>query len=58
MVAQVAGFSGIRLDISDFPTRHPYGLALLQNRFEEILAAFDVLEPQPAAGAGRRAAAP
>jgi 3-(3-hydroxy-phenyl)propionate hydroxylase len=37
-VAQVAGFSGIRLDISDFPTRYPYGLALLQNRFEEILA--------------------
>jgi len=37
-VAQVAGFSGIRLDISDFPTRHPYGLALLQDRFEEILA--------------------
>ena len=37
-VAQVAGFSGIRLDISDFPSRHPYGLALLQNRFEEILA--------------------
>jgi 3-(3-hydroxy-phenyl)propionate hydroxylase len=36
--AQVAGFSGIRLDISDFPTRHPYGLALLQHRFEEILA--------------------
>jgi 3-(3-hydroxy-phenyl)propionate hydroxylase len=36
--AQVAGFAGIRLDISDFPTRHPYGLALLQNRFEEILA--------------------
>ena len=37
-VAQVAGFSGIRLDISDFPSRHPYGLALLQDRFEEILA--------------------
>ena len=36
--AQVAGFSGIRLDISDFPTRHPYGLALVQSRFEEILA--------------------
>ena len=36
--AQVAGFSGIRLDISDFPTRHPYGLALMQSRFEEILA--------------------
>jgi 3-(3-hydroxy-phenyl)propionate hydroxylase len=27
-VAQVAGFSAIRLDISDFPTRHPYGLAV------------------------------
>jgi 3-(3-hydroxy-phenyl)propionate hydroxylase len=37
-VAQVASFSGIPLDISDFPTRHPYGLALLQDRFEEILA--------------------
>jgi len=35
---QIAGFAGIRLDISDFPTRHPYGLALLQDRFEEILA--------------------
>jgi 3-(3-hydroxy-phenyl)propionate hydroxylase len=39
--AQVAGFSGIRLDISDFPTRHPYGLALMQNRFEEILPGWD-----------------
>jgi 2-polyprenyl-6-methoxyphenol hydroxylase-like FAD-dependent oxidoreductase len=37
-VAQVAGFAWIRLDISDFPTRHPYGLALRQNRIEEILA--------------------
>jgi 3-(3-hydroxy-phenyl)propionate hydroxylase len=37
-VAQAAGFSMIRLDISDFPTRHPYGLALWQNRFERILA--------------------
>jgi 3-(3-hydroxy-phenyl)propionate hydroxylase len=37
-VAQVAGFADTRLDISDFPTRHNYGLALLQNRFEEILA--------------------
>src|SRR3954466_793742 len=27
-VAQVAGFGGTPLDISDFPTRHPYGLAL------------------------------
>jgi 2-polyprenyl-6-methoxyphenol hydroxylase-like FAD-dependent oxidoreductase len=36
--AQVAAFAGIRLDISDFPARHPCGLALAQNRFEEILA--------------------
>jgi 2-polyprenyl-6-methoxyphenol hydroxylase-like FAD-dependent oxidoreductase len=36
--AQVAGFSQIRLDISDFPTRHPYGLALWQNHIERILA--------------------
>ncbi|HVF05679.1 MAG TPA: FAD-dependent monooxygenase [Frankiaceae bacterium] len=35
---QVAGFSYIPLDISDFPTRHAYGLALPQSRFEEILA--------------------
>ncbi len=37
-VAQVAGFAWIRLDISDFPTRHPYGLALWQDRIERILA--------------------
>ncbi|HEX6525228.1 MAG TPA: FAD-dependent monooxygenase [Streptosporangiaceae bacterium] len=37
-VMQVQGFATISLDISDFPTRHPYGLALWQNRFEEILA--------------------
>lgn len=36
-VAQVAGFAQIRLDISDFPTRHPYGLALWQNEIERIL---------------------
>ncbi|WP_304441528.1 FAD-dependent monooxygenase [Mycobacterium sp. 852002-10029_SCH5224772] len=36
-VAQVAGFAQIRLDISDFPTRHPYGLALWQNQIERIL---------------------
>src|SRR3954451_1833824 len=35
---QVAGFSMIPLDISDFPTRHNYGLALWQNRIEEIMA--------------------
>jgi 2-polyprenyl-6-methoxyphenol hydroxylase-like FAD-dependent oxidoreductase len=37
-VAQVAGFSQIRLDISDFPTRHPYGLALWQSHIERVLA--------------------
>src|SRR5437773_7728260 len=36
--AQVAGFALIRLDISDFPTRHPYGLGLWQNHIERILA--------------------
>ena len=37
-VAQVAGFAWIPLDISDFPTRHNYGLALWQNQIERILA--------------------
>jgi 2-polyprenyl-6-methoxyphenol hydroxylase-like FAD-dependent oxidoreductase len=37
-IAQVAGFANVRLDISDFPTRHPYGLALWQNHIERILA--------------------
>ena len=36
-VAQVAGFAQIRLDISDFPSRHPYGLALWQTHIERIL---------------------
>jgi 3-(3-hydroxy-phenyl)propionate hydroxylase len=35
-----AGFSGIPLDISDFPTRHNYVLALWQSHFERILAAW------------------
>ena len=35
---QVAAFAGTPLDISDFPTRHPYGLALVQNHIERILA--------------------
>src|SRR3982751_2056285 len=39
-VAQVAGFALIPLDISDFPTRHNYGLALRQERIEHILAAW------------------
>ena len=37
-VAQVAGFAGVSLDISDFPTRHNYGLGLRQNHIERILA--------------------
>jgi 2-polyprenyl-6-methoxyphenol hydroxylase-like FAD-dependent oxidoreductase len=36
-VAQVAGFGWVRLDISDFPSRHPYGLGLVQERSEAIL---------------------
>ena len=35
---QVQAFAGIQLDISDFPTRHNYGLALWQRDFERILA--------------------
>ena len=37
-VMQVQGYAYIPLDISDFPTRHPYGLALWQRDFERILA--------------------
>ena len=37
-MAQVAGFAGTRLDISDFPTRRPYGLGLWQKHIERILA--------------------
>lgn len=39
-VMQIAGFAMIPLDISDFPTRHNYGLALAQERIEQILAAW------------------
>ncbi|MBV8638160.1 MAG: FAD-dependent monooxygenase [Candidatus Eremiobacteraeota bacterium] len=35
---QIAGFAWIRLDMSDFPTRHNYGLALWQRHIERILA--------------------
>src|SRR5882672_10796299 len=37
-VVQVARFAGTVLDISDFPTRHNYGLGLWQNHIERILA--------------------
>jgi 3-(3-hydroxy-phenyl)propionate hydroxylase len=36
--AQVQSFAGVRLGIGDFPSRHPHGLALMQNHFERILA--------------------
>lgn len=35
---QILGFNSVRLDISDFPTRYPYGLALWQKRTEGIMA--------------------
>jgi 3-(3-hydroxy-phenyl)propionate hydroxylase len=35
--AQVQIYAGTVLDISDFPTRHNYGLALSQKHFERIL---------------------
>ena len=35
---QIVRFADVPLDISDFPTRHPYGLALWQNHIERILA--------------------
>ena len=37
-VAQIVAFYMIPLDISDFPTRHNYGLGLSQNHIERILA--------------------
>lgn len=36
--AQVTGFAGKMLDLSDFPTRFPYGLGLRQSRIEPIMA--------------------
>jgi 2-polyprenyl-6-methoxyphenol hydroxylase-like FAD-dependent oxidoreductase len=44
-VAQVAGFGGVRFDLSGFPTRHDYGLGLWQKHIERILAGWvDELE--------------
>ncbi len=37
-VVNVGQFSGVPLDISDFPTRHPYSLGLWQKHIERILA--------------------
>ena len=36
--AQFASFGQVPLDITDFPTRHNYGLGLWQSRIERILA--------------------
>ena len=51
--AQVAGFATIRLDISDFPTRHNYGLALFQDHIERILAEWVLDELEVAIYRGR-----
>jgi 2-polyprenyl-6-methoxyphenol hydroxylase-like FAD-dependent oxidoreductase len=39
-VAQAARFGTTVLDMSDFPTRHPYSLGIWQNRIERIMAAW------------------
>jgi 3-(3-hydroxy-phenyl)propionate hydroxylase len=39
-VAQVATFGTTVLDMSDFPTRHPYSLAIWQKQIERIMAAW------------------
>src|SRR5688572_3254541 len=39
-VAQVATFGATVLDMSDFPTRHPYSLGIWQNAIERIMAAW------------------
>src|ERR1700730_16838188 len=39
-VAQVAMFATTVLDMSDFPTRHPYSLGIWQNQIERIMAAW------------------
>jgi 2-polyprenyl-6-methoxyphenol hydroxylase-like FAD-dependent oxidoreductase len=37
-VAQAAMFATTVLDMSDFPTRHPYSLGIWQNQIEQIMA--------------------
>jgi 2-polyprenyl-6-methoxyphenol hydroxylase-like FAD-dependent oxidoreductase len=39
-VAQAAMIATTVLDMSDFPTRHPYSLAIWQNQIERIMAAW------------------
>ena len=38
--AQAATFGTTVMDMSDFPTRHPYSLAIFQNEIERIMAAW------------------
>ncbi len=38
MAMQVQAFAGLPVGIGDFPTRHNYGLALLQSHFERIMS--------------------
>src|SRR4051794_15723926 len=39
-VAQVSMFAATSLDMSDFPTRHPYSLGIWQKQIEQIMAAW------------------
>ncbi len=39
-VVQAATFGTAVLDMSDFPTRHPYSLGIWQNQIEQIMAAW------------------
>src|SRR3954471_17481628 len=39
-VTQAATFGATVMDMSDFPTRHPYSLAIFQNQVERIMAAW------------------
>src|SRR3954464_6655889 len=39
-VVQAATFGTTVLDMSDFPTRHPYSLGIFQNQIERIMAAW------------------
>jgi 2-polyprenyl-6-methoxyphenol hydroxylase-like FAD-dependent oxidoreductase len=39
-IAQAAMFGTTVLDMSDFPTRHPYSLGIWQNQIERIMAAW------------------
>jgi len=44
-VVQAAMFAGTVLDMSDFPTRHPYSLGIWQNQIERIMAAWIAEQP-------------